>query len=489
MRALRDPRSGSGVGVILIAGFLAACVQAPWDEEEKDVAPEAAPAPAPSGPVGSPPIRAEDLPTSPPAPGNAKVRLVTGSGAPAVGIGVIWTDVDGALVDTIVTDAAGVVERKVDREGMMVTALLKRAHGYEDSLTWVGVKPGDSLFAQEDATSTSTNAEAKLALPPAPAGANSFDVSVLSRSAALESVDLDSDCYFGLQQVAVPAARLSPRCMRNGRVAVLATASIRSFNGSNPPVGYSVTRDAAIVDGTVSGFGQWHAPTSMTAIVTNIPPGAQRAEFTAHGLLGGIGSRFAGRTFLDNPGESATFTEENRPPPAIFDSVQQSARVAFATDTASVSLTLSKRGKVTSPAYAIDASAMLPQITSATFEAGGARPTVRWAAPATLDASDGLSVAFGDGQRRWRFIVPPGARSVRLPELPPLASDWAPLTLRSVRPTVTAYESDLLAGYDAFRNRQHFFVRFDPSRLNDIWGPWGLPADGTVRRSSFGPFS
>jgi hypothetical protein len=76
-----------------------------------------------------------------------------------------------------------------------------------------------------------------------------------------------------------------------------------------------------------------------------------------------------------------------------------------------------------------------------------------------------------------------------MPELPTLAARWAPSTTPSqpIAPTVAAYESDLLESYDAFRGRHQLFVRFLSVALGDTWEPWGLPEDGTVRRSSLGP--
>src|SRR5690606_23200896 len=103
--------------------------------------------------------------------------------------------------------------------------------------------------------------------------------------------------------------------------------------------------------------------------------------------------------------------------------------------------------------------------------------------------ADGISVAFADGDKRWRFLVPPSATSVRMPELPALAADWAPTAplKRPVAPTVVAYESDLLPSYEAFKARYHFFVRTRGVLVRDLVEPWGVPEDGTVRRSSLGP--
>lgn len=120
----------------------------------------------------------------------------------------------------------------------------------------------------------------------------------------------------------------------------------------------------------------------------------------------------------------------------------------------------------------LDLSSQLPDILSTAIAQSSARPTVSWTLQPSSSSPPDLTVLRVQNPVEWRFALPPGLTSYRLPELPP---DLA-LDLSNINVGVTLYESTDYSGYAAARGR--FVETF-------IRGP-ALPMGLIFRATSYG---
>lgn len=126
-----------------------------------------------------------------------------------------------------------------------------------------------------------------------------------------------------------------------------------------------------------------------------------------------------------------------------------------------------------SSSVALDLSAELLQVVLSTSRSTDPRPTIEWTLSTAGVVPDNILVGLGSDQFvGWRILVPPGATSVRIPQLP------ANLTLtynNTVPPRLTLFDASDVADYT--------HARTDPTRGTSAGSNYLV--GGTVQTSTF----
>jgi hypothetical protein len=400
------------------------------------------------------------------------VHVTRGENA-AADVLVVFHDEGGAVLTTAKTDATGTVKSS-GAIPAQVSVLL--GEGRERAIhTWTGVEARDELFAKDPfARNDDSFGTYASKLPGAYSGANRYAVGI---------GPYDCGGSWPESSLALPLS-FSPSadCLKtqNTLLAVALT------NGIGPKAfafkkGLAIPASGSKVNTT---FTEWSAPASATLELTNREPGVEVGA-TIVDIVNGV--------WFDIGQQSAAEDAFTFPVPAGFADAHQFA-VAVHSENGTVSV--GKRVPGTNSSASLDVGTALPALESATMDTANVkRPKISRTSKASLASTDGghgFVELWGQNEEvyRWSFVVPPGATTVQVPQFPAEAAAWLPfgedggdLPTHMTNPRMTFVESDVFAGYAAFRSEAGRL--FDTSEWAGGWNRLVLPKDGTLRITSY----
>ncbi len=401
--------------------------------------------------------------------------VVTKSGAPDVGVSVVFQDVSGALVSTVVTGVDGKATSTVAAGGQLTVAL--GAAGSRQLVTYLGLKPGDVINVAERVTRAVSITQTMFAQ----GGGDSIAVG-------------NSNCSTNSASTGnVVLVDATPECISGATFPVFAQLN---FMGANY---FSFKKQNALAaSGTtnVSGLSAWATGAAFSMGVMNAPnlPGPSA-------VLGQIANDQSYATSPDNSFAlaagmgNANFSTATGYADAFQGEVQFTSYAAGFQQT----VTFAKRVASNNQTELLDlGGGLLPALTGATATPAGARPVVAWTAAASLSSADSgvLELMFQqpvDGAPNesidWTFIVPPGTLTVTAPQLPAQLVAFQPSAASILNtPAVAFFESDLIPSYDFVRQQAGAFglTRVPLGAFTNLQSP-ALPAAGTLRITAIAP--
>ena len=432
--------------------------------------------PLPDGAV--PDAFAPDATDGPAPPKGISVTVRRGP-SPQADVRVLLHDAAGAITAELKTDAAGKVTAATAPS--MVTILsepgaLLRKGPPAGALTYLGVADGDQLVVQVP----------ELLTEPLPVGTYSVTTQGNFEGGVSYELTARGRCSaYGNDATNPFSIALYGHCIGQ-TVAVLATAYGEggdivafAFKKGNAPPALNQTANVALP--------AWAAPGSLLLTASNVP--AQLAAAVEDVTSIADGAPFymgTGSGSLDDGGVTV-------PVPTGFAEAYQAAVVARTTAIGTRGMTGFVRRAAPAASIAFDFAQALPLVTGATVTPGSpGRPDVAWTTAAPI-ASDGGLVTLGwtvtDGEttrsRAWRFVVPPGTSSFKVPALPPEDAGLPAFTLGAdaAVASVEQLESELLPSYAALKALP-LPTDADLEGVH-VYAP--LPANGNLRVTSWSP--
>ena len=413
---------------------------------------------------------APPLPDAAPDASSTDVTVaVQRMGKPAADVLVVFHDAAGAVIGTAKTGADGKAASSGPTPKMASVLLGSAKDLRRHILTWVDVEAGDQLLASDVAEESNPGTfSIAFAGSFADAGATSYSASV-GECTAFTADPLQAVTVFpGLGCYGPQNAALG-----------------RAFQGANV-VGYAFAKGAPALptDGGAQSvtLGAWAPPQLVDVAEANPPQGALVSTMLLEVASG-----------LSFPNHEQVVGNPNQFKVAQgFADAVQGVAIAELDSQNGLARLLAARRVAPAANLALDFAAALPAITDSTADVSSPRrPQIGWTSAAPLTASDGGAVRlrwFGQGEDSyaWSFIVPPTATSVKAPAMPAEAADWLPSDEAGATPfddpQIAFAESDLLAGYRAFRATQGLVVPLvsptaDPSVA--------LPQNGSLKISNF----
>jgi hypothetical protein len=396
--------------------------------------------------------------------------LVLKDGVPVSGVLVVFGDATGARQFADLTGQDGKIAHAVVADAM-VTALLG-GDGDRRLLTFVGVKPGDTLTVA-DATLTTGAPSANLQLDPSPpAGAASYD----ARVGACESLGSESPL----------SVFLGPGCSAGGKFPALVYSidANAAVNGFSFKKGNALAADAGATD---VPLGPWSTTFGTVTVGFTNAPQAQSIVVQQSELADRVSTAFRASIAPDGGAGQSAF----KSPTGFADAFQPQVNVYYPNTSAQASICVMAKHVAAGAnlTQSFDLAQLLPKIDGITIDLStSTRPKVDWTSSGALTATDGGIVRIagqhdaGDSGTEpiaWMFVVPPGTTSLTAPELTP-GSPWTPNRPNFYDLNVVFVESDLLPSYDALRAGYSSFVLADYANPLAMALP-PMPADGSLR--------
>lgn len=457
------------VGPLAASLFAFACEDDPLNNPNPNV-PEAGafdanrpPIPDSGGPL------ADASPDGDAAQAQAVTVVVATRKGPRAGVTVVFHDATGAVLETKTTDATGrATSNAAGPIPAMATALLGKESGDREIFTWTAVEAGDEL-AVADHELYETLGSYSVVLPglvtdAGGVAATSYIVNLGvcsgSGSSSPIGMNLDTQCT---------GATNAPLLAANDDTG---TPLTYAFKKNVPP-----PADGGVVN--VDGLTAWAAPSTFTVTVQN-KPGVLGLNVSLLQIANGVATPNYTAFALDGADEA-----KFKVAPGYADAYQATATAPGTAIGANRRLGARVAGSMTATVF--DFQQALPELESATVDAvDPLRPSLSWAANATLAGSDGglvtTTYSYPDqGTVRWTLVVPPGATtgSVKAPALPAAAAvDFLPAADAGGswgNTSAIFAEAEAVADYKAFR------------RLNGIiraargTGKGYLPANGAFK--------
>jgi hypothetical protein len=379
-------------------------------------------------------------------PTSASITVATLEG-PIAGADVVFHDATGAPTAHVRTDGAGRASADVEPGALITVLLLDDMAGLRSRATFVGVMPGDELTYRSLVQSGNLIGTATVTIPAFP-GADWY---VLSAGCAeMPGINVNLPVDLPIFQTC-----LSP----DGTLDFLATAS---YLGQ--PIGYSWVRDCEWAAPMSVTMPPWVNPAMLTVTATSAPAGTVEAFI---GLDYGMRQRsFAGSYSYAplGPGEETAFSMFYAP--QFGDLIETTVGVGFGP----------APGHYNGHSYIVERAVSPPALRSVNLGADllarvsppvydlsdPGRPTLSWAAPASIAETDGgaVSLYFSEAgvPQVWSFLIPPDTPgTVQAPALPEELASWAPSATASYAPgTVDFFDADWMTSYDDLRQGPGF---------------------------------
>ena len=411
--------------------------------------------------------------------GPEPVRVsVLSSAGPSAGTVVVFHDASGKVLGSTTTDSKGHAERLLAAGGGVSVLMGSVKSGTLSAVTYLGVEPGDLLFAY-DTTSGPTYAYATIQslASPTPSGAVSYQPTT------------GTCTTYPFTQL--PATNfLSADCFnRAGRFPVL----IEAFDQSSVNLGFSFVKDQAIdADGGVwMDAATWSsAQATWTANVTNgtIAPQIVFGEVASFVPIPHIGS-------TQSVGDGGFIPAQWSFHPGYADFFQTEVSVGGSTTSGTTFTVMATRSAATTKDgnVTFDLGQLPPAIGTLTsdFLTTPARPTLTFKPDAPVPAAVGTYAMFTwtnpGTSNSWTIVAPPTMTTITAPELPTSAVDWTPTSmLNSFVPEVVMMSGDGLKSYADFRKAAAALPPPNYNILPLMIAPM-LPFDGTLMLTAVGP--
>jgi hypothetical protein len=409
-------------------------------------------------------------------PQPVRVSVVSMTG-PSVGTVVVFHDASGKVLASTTTDSAGHAERMLDAGAGVSVLMGSVKSGTLSAVTYLGVEPGDLLFAYDTTTTPTYAYETIQSLAsPTPTGAVSYQPTTGTCTTSPftqlpATFFLSSDCF-----------------NRAGRFPVL----VEAFDNGSANLGFSFLKDQAIdSDGGVwmdaatwsSGQATW------TANLTNgsVAPQVTFGEVASFVPIPHIGSAqplgdggFVPSQWSFHPGYADFFQTEV--------SVSNPTNVgATITLVATRSPATTKDGSVT-----FDLGQLPPAISTLTsdFLTTPAQPNLTFKPDAPVPSAVGTYAVFTwtnpGTSNSWTIVAPPTLTTIMAPELPPTAVAWTPTTMLNASvPEVVMMSGEGLKSYAEFRKAAAALPPPNFNMLPIMIAPM-LPFDGTLALTAVG---
>jgi hypothetical protein len=352
------------------------------------------------------------------------VTLTRGT-VPVPGAAVVSHDSTGAPIATFTTDASG--EVGIPNAGVdMVTVI---DDGAAQLYTAFGVKPGDHIVIPSYAIINNLGT-VSVTLTAEP---NAVYYSVLIGTDAASAT---------VTTAAVPVMVTSSDVGADGNVNVIAFARDADYN----MLGFATATVAAPALGVTTpvSTGAWNANLSQFELMVSGGAGIGDIENTTSGQA------IDGVDFAPPTRSTTSYLYWNTVP-ALGGYVEYSGQFPYAAVMGS-SRFYAKRLAASATTDTIVESQLLPGLLATTANTTDiARPTLTWAASASVTTADGVILNTQYQQGQWAFMVPTSQTSVRFPELPAALSSWTPTATVSM-PYAVVIDTSYDAGYGDFRN-------------------------------------
>jgi hypothetical protein len=406
--------------------------------------------------------------------GVVTVAITRPTGAPDVGVHVVFSNPDGTFLGEIVTDSNGRAKMTIPSGGM-VTALME-GNSSAQVVTVTSTQPGDVIHLVDPTTP---------------------DPSPQSQSLLIDSVTWRSDGgvpdnyeLLGVHCVGgpMPPFPSTYSCSAPGQFPILIRAAFST--PPNTPDGYTFLKGQSFpTDGgglTYTFDGPWPSTVGLDVTVRNLPPmpflvfdvfDVAYTEYATGGFpFDQAGSVLPYQIDADAGIASVTF----RTDPGYPDFTQTMAKF---TEGYNVRLLATRTEGTTPTSLTFDYSQVLPKFLSVGLDSttNPGSLVAYWIPAAPMTSADGIYLQIS-GTIPWTILAPPDATSVRLPVL----SSWGEVATGVDNTIIGAVQVSTLGGYAAFRQSGAAFV---PSYCRSIcFGgaqPLVLPMGATYSASMF----
>ncbi len=239
---------------------------------------------------------------------------------------------------------------------------------------------------------------------------------------------------------AVPVMVTSSDVGTDGNVNVVAFARDASYN----ILAYATATVAAPASGVTTPvtLSAWNSTVSQFELMVSGGGGIGDIENTTSGQA------IDGVDFVPPTRSTATYLYWNTVP-SLGGYVEYSGQFAYAAVMGS-SRFYAKRLAASATTDTIVESQLLPGLLATTASTTDiARPTLTWAASASVTTADGVILNTQYQQGQWAFMVPTSQTSVRFPELPAALSSWTPTAAVSM-PYAVVIDTSYDNGYGDF---------------------------------------
>ena len=434
-------------------------------------------APPPEG--GPPPVLDGGTDALPDVtPKGVSVSVVDGA-APVKDIRVIAHDATGAVIGDVKTDATG---RASFATAPAMITVLERPFGSAAALTYLGVAEGDVLVVNRPQLGSEETSIGKYSITANPNG-------ILADSIEYQ-VGGDACVNNNSPVTAATEVTLYPMCL-GATGTILATA-----RDGGVPLGFGFQKNVAKPAlNTTANIGPITlAPKgNATLKATNVPAGSFIDSVDFRPVVGDRSFYVNGATGTIDDAAGAVY-----PIPTGFADAYESRVIVRKGETSPSQTVAFVRREASNgtnaQALAYDFAQALPFVTNAVVSGPvPARSDVTITSSAPTATSDGGYVLLGwtiaSGavtSHQWSFVVPPGTTTFKIPALPADATEYLPSGTVSVSDVVFV-ESTLLSGFSQLKTLPTPASGV-PLMLNLYGSNAALPANGTIRVSSWGGF-
>jgi hypothetical protein len=365
---------------------------------------------------------------------------MSNGGAPLPGIDVVFSDEAGELLAHAKTDAKGEASA-IMSHGSITIATHDRLMSTHELLTIVGVESEDHI-----------RVDLKAYTLPKPVVMASVALEALKGASAYHVV---AGCSAGSTRDPTQVAPLGvqPWCLEKGRFDVAA----RALDDAGHPIGYTFLAD---VEPAPPGPMSLSLPAWRTDLVplevrlVDAPEGA-KFRMTIDAVAVDLTAR------ADTA--AAPFPRTVMVPGALGDEVDLSAFEEREGEWTRMISRVAKRAA----ALTVDAKQLLPYVIDLAWDAADERrPTFRFAFAGTPEHADGVwaGTSFTTQPRiNWTTLLPPSARSFRMPSLPPELSAFTPRGAPE-NLIVTVFDRSSIPGWKELRATPTDSMRFAVTR-------------------------